>query len=101
MTKRWSIEPENPFITSEVTSAAPGLAVAANLYGRVESGKNGSRPSLGFVGRMKMERFALVTLDCGAGAAAVARTIAQPITGKTTIIFFLKFFMAASQDFGR
>ena len=44
-----------PFKTSDDTSPAWGRAADTVSYGRVELGKNGSRPSFGFVGTTKTE----------------------------------------------
>jgi hypothetical protein len=46
-----------------------GAAATELAYGRVEVGKNGSQPSLGFVGKMKTERG-----KGGVGATGAAKT---------------------------
>ena len=65
-----------PFKTSDDTSPAWGRAADTISYGRVEFGKNGSRPSLGFVGMTKAERDTTSgAAGWATGAAATGRTI--------------------------
>ena len=64
-----------PFKTSADTSATWGWAADTVSYSRVELGKNGSRPSLGFAGMTKADR------DTTSGAAGWATGAAgtQPL----------------------
>ena len=79
MASRRSGGPEMPFRTSEVTSPAWGRAADMISYDRVELGKNGSRPSFGFVGTTKTERDTTYgAAGLATGAAATGNTITNP-----------------------
>ena len=68
-----------PFKTSDDTSPAMGRAADTVSYGRVELGKNGSRPSFELVGMTKTERNTTSgAAGWATGAAATGNTITNP-----------------------
>src|ERR1017187_8387220 len=79
MTSRCSGVPEMPFKTSDDMSPAWGRAADTVSYGRGELGKNGSRPSFGFVGMTETERDNTSrAAGLATGAAATGNTITNP-----------------------
>src|SRR5262249_39104282 len=95
ITIEWPPSTERPFTMNEFSSSAEALAGLFASYGRVESGKKGSRPSRALEGITNID-LAMTTGGAGGGVtlAGSPKAAGTPAAASATIRdFFIKVFM--------